>query len=258
MRRAHEARRVAGRLLRPLVPGLAAAALLACTPAPAETDPWAKARTVMTSKIERYGLELPDTAGVERFSPEVLDALNTVPRHLFVPPAQREWAYEDRPLRIGHGQTISQPLIVALMTELAKVGPDARVLEIGTGSGFQAAVLSLLAAEVYSIEIIPELGESAAKRLAELGYANVQVRVGDGYLGWPEAAPFDAILVTAAADRVPQPLIDQLKPGGRMVIPVGAQDDVQFLTLVEKTATGKVVMREGLAVRFVPLTRDLE
>ncbi|MGB5541145.1 MAG: protein-L-isoaspartate(D-aspartate) O-methyltransferase, partial [Gammaproteobacteria bacterium] len=163
-------------------------------------------------------------------------------------------AYDNRPLSIGYGQTISQPYIVALMTDLLDVGPDATVLEVGTGSGYQAAVLSGLVASVYTIEIVPQLGERAQGVLARLGYDNVEVRIGDGYYGWEEHAPFDAIIVTAAASHVPPPLVRQLKPGGRMIIPVGSRFMVQELLLVEKTAAGEVSTRQILPVAFVPLT----
>jgi protein-L-isoaspartate(D-aspartate) O-methyltransferase len=178
-----------------------------------------------------------------------------VPRHLFVPPADRKSAYEDHPLSIGEGQTISQPYIVALMTELARPSEKDRALEIGTGSGYQAAVLSGLVREVYTIEILESLGTEAARRLKDLGYANVHVRVGDGYQGWPEAAPFDIILVTAAPEKVPPPLLQQLKRGGRMVIPVGRVSDVQSLLVLEKDEEGRIQERDILPVRFVPLTR---
>ncbi len=186
----------------------------------------------------------------------VLEAMRAVPRHEFVPEALRGEAYADHPLPIGHGQTISQPYIVAVMTEVLQPKPDHVVLEIGTGSGYQAAVLGEIVKEVYTIEIVRELGEEAEKTLRRLGYDNVHTRVGDGYLGWPEHAPFDGIIVTAAPDHVPQPLIEQLKAGGRMVIPVGPEGGIQQLKLIEKDADGKV--RESLldAVRFVPLTRD--
>ena len=183
----------------------------------------------------------------------VLDAMGRVPRHLFVPPALIEQAYDDGPLPIGRGQTISQPYIVALMTELIRPRPEDRVLDVGTGSGYQAAVLAEVVREVYSIEIVEELAESARRRLAEMGYDSVHVRAGDGYRGWPEVAPFDAILVAAAPDHIPQPLLDQLKVGGRLVIPVGAAD--QDLVLVTRTPTGYV--RENIAgVRFVPMTGE--
>ena len=177
-------------------------------------------------------------------------------RHLFVPERRRAAAYLDRPVPIGFGQTISQPFIVALMTHVLDVDADDVVLEIGTGSGYQAAVLAPLVARVCTIEIIPELGNAAAERLrAARLHDNVQVRVADGYHGWPECGPFDAIVVTAAADHVPPPLVRQLKPGGRMAVPVGGVFAVQYLTLVEKTEAGQVRTRQLLPVRFVPLTR---
>ena len=181
----------------------------------------------------------------------MLDAMRKVPRHLFVPPAERYLAYADRPLPIGAGQTISQPYIVAYMTEAARLSPGEKVLEIGTGSGYQAAVLGEIAGSVYSIEIIPQLAEQAQTVLAELRYTNVSVKSGNGYLGWPEHAPFDAILVTAAPEQVPQALVDQLALGGRMVIPVGAYD--QEMLIIEKTPDG-VVERRTIPVRFVPMT----
>jgi len=188
--------------------------------------------------------------------PRVLAAMGRVPRHLFVPAALRFRAYADHPLPIGNGQTISQPYIVALMTQLAEVEPDDVVLEIGTGSGYQAAVLSEIAKEVYTIEIVPDLAESAKARLAELGYDDVTVRAGDGYLGWKEKAPFDAILVTAAAPEVPPPLVEQLAPGAILVIPVGPQSEVQSLLRIQKAADGTTVTREILPVVFVPLVRE--
>ena len=169
-----------------------------------------------------------------------------VPRHRFVPPELIDAAYLDRPLPIGMGQTISQPFIVALMTDLADPAPTARVLEVGTGSGYQAAVLAECVAQVYTIEIVAPLGEAARTLLAELGYRNVEVRIGDGYRGWPEAAPFDAIVVTAAPDHVPQPLVDQLAPGGRMVIPVGQRYGVQDLLVISKGADGQTLTRKSL------------
>ena len=188
------------------------------------------------------------------FAPSVMAALGRVPRHRFVPVDEESHAYDNRPLPIGHGQTISQPYIVALMTDLIDPQPGQRVLEIGTGSGYQAAVLAELLAKVYSIEIIPPLAQQAAARLQELGYAQVETRLGDGYYGWEEAGPFDAILVTAAASHVPPPLIRQLKPGGRMVIPVGAHFMAQYLLLVTKQADGNLTTRQILPVSFVPLT----
>jgi protein-L-isoaspartate(D-aspartate) O-methyltransferase len=185
----------------------------------------------------------------------VLEALRKVPRHLFVPPGVRHLAYEDGPLPIGHQQTISQPYIVALMTEALQLKGGERVLEVGTGSGYQAAVLAELAAQVYSIEIIEPLGREAERRLRELGYDNVHVRIGDGYQGWPEHAPFDAIIVTAAPDHVPEPLVAQLKVGGRLVIPVGRDD--QDLWLVRRTEEGSK-RRRLTPVRFVPMTGQAE
>ncbi len=187
--------------------------------------------------------------------PRVLAAMRHVPRHLFVPEAYRRQAYEDHPLPIGLGQTISQPYIVAFMTEAAAPDAQDRVLEIGTGSGYQAAVLAEIVSEVYTIEILPELADQARERLSRLGYENVWVKTGDGYLGWPEHAPFDAIIVTAAPEQVPAPLIDQLAPAGRMVIPVGPRGDVQSLRLIEKAEDGTISERELLPVRFVPLVR---
>jgi protein-L-isoaspartate(D-aspartate) O-methyltransferase len=188
--------------------------------------------------------------------PRVLAAMGRVPRHLFVPAALRFRAYADHPLPIGNGQTISQPYIVALMTQLAEVEPDDVVLEIGTGSGYQAAVLSEIAREVATIEIVPDLADTARTRLAALGYKDVTVRTGDGYLGWKEKAPFDAILVTAAAPQVPPPLVEQLGPGGILVIPVGPQSQVQSLLRIQKAADGSTVTREILPVVFVPLVRQ--
>jgi protein-L-isoaspartate(D-aspartate) O-methyltransferase len=187
--------------------------------------------------------------GIE--APAVLNAMRKVPRHQFVPPAVRHMAYNDHPLPIGSGQTISQPYIVAYMTEAAEISPREKVLEIGTGSGYQAAILGEVAREVYTIEIIPELAERARNTLAELGYANVHAKAGNGYLGWPEHAPFDAILVTAAPDQVPQALVDQLALGGRMVVPVG--DIVQDMMIIERTRNG-VIERRTIPVRFVPMT----
>lgn len=186
---------------------------------------------------------------------QVLSALRKVPRHEFVPDSEKRYAYRDTPLPIGEGQTISQPYIVALMTELARPGPSDRVLEVGTGSGYQAAVLAEIVDHVYTIEIEPTLAEQAAEVLRRLGYDNVTVRAGDGYVGWEEHAPFDIIVVTAAPDHIPQPLLDQLKPGGRMVAPVGPVHSTQELRVFEKDATGKVISKTAAPVRFVPLRR---
>ena len=224
-------------------------------PAIAGAADHAPQREEMVRTIEQHARYTSDIVGEDGLSPRVLEVMRTVRRHLFVPERRRSLAYADRPLEIGYGQTISQPFIVALMTHLLEPGPDHVVLEIGTGSGYQAAVLSPLVAKVCTIEVIAELGEAAAKRLAALGYANVETKIADGYHGWPECGPFDAIVVTAAADHVPPPLVEQLKPGGRMVIPVGGMFATQHLTLVEKTESGEVLTRQLLPVRFVPFTR---
>ncbi|QIZ73828.1 protein-L-isoaspartate(D-aspartate) O-methyltransferase [Oxynema aestuarii AP17] len=187
--------------------------------------------------------------GIE--DPAVLAAMQRVPRHRFVPSDLVDLAYQDSPLPIGYDQTISQPYIVAYMSEVAQIAPGDRVLEIGTGSGYQAAILAQLAREVYTIEIIPELAASASATLQELGYENIEVKAGDGYRGWPEAAPFEAIVVTAAPDRVPQALIEQLAIGGKLVIPVGTS--VQQMTIITKTEEG-IVEEQTLPVRFVPMT----
>jgi len=210
----------------------------------------------MLDEIDRTLQQTAGHTGVARLSAPVRRALERVPRHEFVPAGLREHAYLNRPLPIGNDQTISQPYIVALMTELAGVGPGSKVLEVGTGSGYQAAVLAELAGQVYTIEIIEELGRRAEEVLQRLGYRNVAVRIGDGFHGWPEQAPFDAILVTAAPESVPQPLVDQLKPGGRLVIPVGRQGETQSLQVVTKDADGKIAVRDVLPVGFVPLTGD--
>jgi protein-L-isoaspartate(D-aspartate) O-methyltransferase len=186
----------------------------------------------------------------------VLVAMRKVPRHEFVPAEQKRSAYRNRPLPIGGGQTISQPYIVALMTDLLQLKSGDKVLEIGTGCGYQAAVLAEIAGEVYTIEIIDSLGHKAAATLKRLGYGNVHTRIGDGYKGWPETAPFDSIIVTAAPDHVPPALVEQLKPGGRMVIPVGTFS--QALMVVEKKADGSTLSEEIVPVRFVPLTRETD
>jgi protein-L-isoaspartate(D-aspartate) O-methyltransferase len=211
-------------------------------------DPYAARRRALVAELRE------DTADDTRLGRDVLAVMATVPRHRFVPASQLRHAYENRPLAIGHGQTISQPYIVALMTTLAQPQRDDTVLEIGTGSGYQAAVLAGLAGHVYSIEIIEPLGAQATRRLHALGYDNITTRIGDGYYGWPNAGPFDAIVVTAAATSVPPPLIQQLKPGGRMVIPVGSSFFTQTLMLVRKDAAGRVHSRQILPVRFVPLS----
>ena len=185
----------------------------------------------------------------------VLAAMRDVPRHLFVPPERQSQAYDDAPLPIGYAQTISQPYIVALMTALAQPSPGDRALEVGTGSGYQAAVLSRLVSQVYTIEIVEPLARSAEQRLKNLGYTNVTVRAGDGYAGWPEMAPFDIVMVTAAPDHVPEPLLAQLKPGGRLVVPIGPVSAVQELQLIEKDNAGRTRTTRVAPVRFVPLVR---
>ena len=211
-----------------------------------QADVWAAPRRAMVEEQIRE-------RGVHQ--PAVLRAMETVPRHLFVPGDNRDQAYGDSPLPIGWGQTISQPYVVALMTELLELDRNDKVLEIGTGSGYHAAVLSKVAGEVYTIEIIDELGKQAKSTLQQLGYGNVHVRVGDGYKGWPDKAPFDAVILTAAPPTIPQPLLDQLKVGGRMVVPVGSF--VQDLLLLTKTPQG-IVQRTVAPVRFVPMTGEVQ
>ena len=217
-------------------------------------DGYARERSRMMEEIAALMRETRAETGRAALSGRVASAMAKVPRHEFVPDGEKRNAYANRPLPIDLGQTISQPYIVALMTDLMEVGPGDRVLEIGTGSGYQAAVLAELAGAVYTIEIVEPLAREAAARLGRLGYRNVMTRTGDGYRGWPEQAPFDAIVVTAAPREVPQPLIDQLKPGGRLVVPVGGQVAGQTLLLIEKRPDGTIARREVLAVRFVPLT----
>ena len=187
--------------------------------------------------------------------PATLRAMESVPRHLFVPEEVRDLSYTDGPLPIGEGQTISQPYIVAFMTQALDLEQGDRVLEIGTGSGYQAAILSEIVSQVYSIEIVPSLGESASERLENLGYTNVDTRIGDGYNGWPEKGPFDAIMVTAGAETIPEPLVEQLAEGGRMVIPVGPHRGVRQLKLLRKRK-GKIRQQNLMAVRFVPFIRE--
>ena len=231
-----------------------AALLLGAGPAAAADDPFAGERAAMVRAVAADAARTVEWTGKGRLSPRVMEAMGRVPRHLFVPPELEELAYENRPLPIGYGQTISQPYIVALMTDLLAPEPDDVAFELGTGSSYQAAVLAELVAEVYTVEIVPPLAASAAKRLAALGYDNVTVRAGDGYFGWPQRAPFDIVVVTAAASHVPPPLIAQLKPGGRMAIPVGSPFLTQHLLLIEKGEDGAVTSRQILPVLFVPLT----
>ncbi len=211
-------------------------------------------RQALVNELEDYGAFIGNMR--RPFRAGVLEAINTVPRHELVPADQVRYAYKNRPLPIGHGQTISQPYIVALMTDLLEPEAGDVVLEVGTGSGYQAAVLAELVDTVYSIEIIEPLAGRAAADLKRLDYDNVVTRLGDGYYGWEEHAPFDGIIVTAAASHVPPPLVEQLKPGARMVIPVGSTFMTQQLLLLEKTDDGKVVTRQIAAVRFVPLTGE--
>ncbi len=231
-------------MTRPPASGLLAAAAFACAPAAVVSDEGARARA-----RERMVTDQIVTRGVA--DPRTLAALRKVPRHLFVPPEAADDAYADHPLPIGHGQTISQPYIVAFMTEAMGLRGGETVLEIGTGSGYQAAVLAEIAARVYTIEILEPLAAEARERLALLGYRNVEVRAGDGYVGWPAAAPFDAIVVTAAAPRIPEPLEQQLKDGGRLVIPVG--ESLQEIVVVTRVGD-RFDERRVLPVRFVPMT----
>jgi protein-L-isoaspartate(D-aspartate) O-methyltransferase len=219
-----------------------------------EDEAMKKARAGMVKEIEQDVAETAARIGRTRLNDKVMAVIGTVPRHEFVSGEGRWAAYLNRPLSIGHGQTISQPYIVALMTDLLAVSPEAKVLEIGAGSGYQAAVLSHLVREVHSLEIIPELARECRERLDRLGYDNVTVHEGDGFFGLESEAPFDAIIVTAAAAFIPPPLVRQLKPGGRMVIPVGNPFAVQYLMLVEKSDQGEIATRQVLPVRFVPLT----
>lgn len=215
---------------------------------------YAAERKSLLADIQHDAAVTADATGRPRFSAGVMGAMDAVPRHRFVPPRSVGSAYDNRPLPIGHGQTISQPYIVALMTELLEPQPGDVMLEVGTGSGYQAAILAMLVARVHSIEIIAPLADSATARLQALGYRNIHVKTGDGYYGWPEHAPYDGIIVTAAASSIPPPLIEQLKPGGRMVVPVGAAFHTQDLILLRKDPRGKVTTTSILPVAFVPLT----
>jgi protein-L-isoaspartate(D-aspartate) O-methyltransferase len=213
-------------------------------------------RAAMVETIKTYARSRAVVPGQFSLSERVLEAMGQTQRHLFIPGRPCSIAYADMPVPIGLGQTISQPFIVALMTELAAVAPDHVVLEIGTGSGYQAAILAHLVRKVCTIEIVPQLAEAAAKTLGDLRYDNVSVRLGDGYAGWPDCGPFDAIVVTAALGEIPPPLIEQLKVGGRLVMPVGAEHGTQHLTVVEKIAPDKTTTRAVAPVRFVPFTRS--
>jgi protein-L-isoaspartate(D-aspartate) O-methyltransferase len=220
----------------------------------AEERGFAHAKAALIEQIEAEVAATSDYIGFGRLDPRIIEALGAVNRHRFVPPAFINRAYDNIPLPIGYGQTISQPYIVALMSNLLALPSGGRVLEVGTGSGYQAAVLAQMGMRVYSIEIIRPLADSAGRRLHAEGYDDVRVKIGDGYFGWPEHAPFDAIVVTAAADHIPPPLLSQLKNGGRMVLPVGGPLSVQQLVLITKEADGRVSTRQLLPVRFVPLT----
>lgn len=230
------------------------AAAWAAPPDATPADPAAVANRLLWDEVALQIKRLRAEIGFDRVSPAVRDALLQVPRARFIPDAQRASAYGNRPVSIGFGQTISQPLIVAIMTELLAIEPGARVFELGTGSGYQAAILAALGAEVYSVEIVPELAARARQTLQSLGYDKVHTKLGDGYFGWEDAAPFDAIIVTAAGDHIPPPLIRQLKPGGRMVIPVGSRYSTQKLVLILRGEDGGVESRELIPVTFVPLT----
>ena len=217
-------------------------------------DPYAAARHAMVEEIRAIARDAGRDTGRPTIADRVLAAMDKVPRHRFVPPGEVSAAYANRPLPIGYGQTISQPYIVALMTDLINPQPSAVVLEIGTGSGYQAAILAELVGSVCTIEIIEPLAKRAQESLRNEAYNRVRTRLGDGYFGWEECGPFDAIIVTAAASQIPPPLVRQLKPGGRMVIPVGAPFLAQHLTLVDKSVDGRVTTRQILPVQFVPLT----
>jgi protein-L-isoaspartate(D-aspartate) O-methyltransferase len=228
--------------------------LLSASSALDAADSYDKARQALLEEITQ---DVRDTAlylNRRALDERVMRALGSVPRHEFVPATERASAYQNKPLPIGHGQTISQPYIVAIMTDLVEPRPGCSAFELGTGSGYQAAILSELCEKVFTVEIVEPLGNAARTRLERLGYANVEVRVGDGYYGWPERAPFDVIVVTAVASHVPPPLIEQLKPGGHMILPVGTRFTAQQLVLVSKAPDGHITARQLLPVNFVPLT----
>jgi len=235
---------------------LAVACVALASEATAEDAQCVRERAAMVQTIRAHARSDASRLGPQGISERVLEAVGQTQRHLFIPGRSCSIAYEDRPVPIGRGQTISQPFIVALMTQLAEVESGHTVLEVGTGSGYQAAILSHLVRKVCTIEIVPPLAEAAAKVLAELGYGNVSVRAGDGYHGWPQCGPFDAIVVTAALGQVPPPLIEQLKVGGRLVMPLGPAHATQQLTVVEKTGPGETKSRSVILVRFVPFTRS--
>ncbi len=233
---------------------LSALTLVLAVSGSGSADPYEPLRREMIEKIQADVHLTSSRIGKRVLAPFVMDAMAKVKRHELVPETQRCHAYENRPLPIGYGQTISQPYIVALMTDLLDLETGHSVLEVGTGSGYQAAILAECVEKVYTVEIIEPLGERARQDLQRLGYDNVAVRVGDGYYGWAEHAPFDSIVVTAAGNHIPPPLLEQLKPGGKMVIPIGSPFMTQHLMLVEKKEDGKVTTRQVLPVMFVPLT----
>ena len=249
-------------LLASIVAGLAflwpyAASQVSAEPGPDEAEQrYTDARHALARTIENHVRETSAYLGKSALNPLVIEAIRQVPRHEFVPEWLRSRAYEDRPLPIGHDQTISQPYIVAIMTDLLALQPGCKVLDIGTGSGYQAAILAEICATVYTIEIVEALGLEARARLERLGYGNVTVRIGDGFHGWPEQQPFDAIIVAAVAAELPPPLVEQLKPGGWMIIPLHRGVRGQQLVLVEKHSDEKITTEEILPVRFVPLTGD--
>ena len=218
-------------------------------------DDYMNERLQMLGEVAAMVQDTAAYLGKDKLSAPVMSALSRVPRHEFVPEAMRSMAYVNRPLPIGAGQTISQPYIVALMTDLAEVDKDDVVLEVGTGSGYQGAILAQLTKQVYTIEIIEELGKRAEADFKRLGYDNIAVRIGDGYHGWPEHAPFDAIIVTAAPEHIPEPLLQQLKPGGKLVLPVGSEEGGQSLKVITKNDDGTLNTRNVLPVAFVPFMR---
>ena len=219
----------------------------------AEQD-WQRQRQALVDEVAAMVSSTSDYLQQDTLDKSVLDAMRKVPRHEFIPVNRRTYAYLNQPVAIGYGQTISQPYIVAIMTDLIKPKPGDKVLEVGTGSGYQAAILAELGVDMYSIEIIEPLAKQAASNLKQAGYGKVHTRTGDGYYGWESEAPFDGIVVTAVASHIPPPLVKQLKPGGRMIIPVGAAFMTQYLVLVNKDDQGKITTRQILPVSFVPLT----
>lgn len=227
------------------------------TTAVADTIEWERPR-FSERRDERHRMVRKDIKERGISDSKVLEAMRHVPRHLFVPQNYQQHAYLNRPLPIGHDQTISQPFIVAYMTEMLDLEPGEKVLEIGTGSGYQAAVLSELTPYVFTIEIVEPLGKRARKRFKKLGYNTIKAKIGDGYKGWPEHAPFDAIILTAAPEEIPNPLLEQLKPGGTLVAPVGSTDETQYLAKAIKSKDGEINIQRKLPVRFVPMTGEAQ